>query len=74
MMNYEITVNEGDKIIKVLAIHNKLLEEIIYKYSGYGFRRMTDRYSDSPLVFVIELQDGGSVILNLNNVSEIIYN
>lgn len=73
-MNYEITVNEDDKIIKVLAIHNKLLEEIIYKYSGYGFGRMTDRYSDSPQVFIIETQNGGDVLLNLNNISAIIYN
>ena len=74
MMNYEITVNEGDKTIKVSITHNKWSEERIYKYSGYGFGRMTDRYSDSPQVFIIETQNGGDVLLNLNNISAIIYN
>lgn len=72
-MNYEITVNEGDKTIVVSVTQNKWSEERIYKYMGYGFGRMTDRYSDSPQVFIIETQEG-EVLYNLKNISAIIYN
>lgn len=74
MMNYEITVNEGDKTIVVSVTQNKWSEERIYKYRGYGFGRMTDRYSDSPQVFIIETQEGGELLYNLKNISAIIYN
>lgn len=74
MINYEITVNEGNKSIKVSLTYNKCSEERIYKYRSYGFGRMTNRYNDSPQVFIIEIENGGEVEFNLNNISAIIYN
>ena len=73
MINYEITVNEGDKSIKVSLTYNKCSEEREYKYRGYGFGRMTNRFSDSPQVFIIETQDGKDILFNLNNISSISY-
>lgn len=73
-MNYEITIYENEKKVNVSAIHDKWSSEREYKYSSYGFGRMTNRYSDSPQVFIIETENGESATFNLNNISAIIYN
>lgn len=73
-MNYEITVYENEKIVKVSASHDNWSSEQEYKYRSYGFGRMTNRYNDSPQVFIIEIENGGEAEFNLNNISAIIYN
>jgi hypothetical protein len=73
-MNYEITVYENESKVKVSASHDKWTSEREYKYRSYGFGRMTNRYNDSPQVFIIEIENGGEAEFNLNNISAIIYN
>lgn len=73
-MNYEITVYENEKKVKVSVTHDKWTSEREYIYRSYGFNRMTNRYNDSPQVFIIEMENGEEAMFNLNNISAIIYN
>lgn len=73
-MNYEITVYENESKVKVSVTNGQWTSEREYKYRSYGFGRMTNRYSDSPQTFIIEMENGGEAEFNLNNISAIIYN
>lgn len=72
-MNYEINIDESAKRIVVTKNHHHFVSAKEYIYKSYGFGHMTNHFNDGPKAFVIELQDGGECLFNLENVSSIIY-
>ena len=72
-MIYEIDVDENAKRIVVTKNFHHFVSAKEYKYKSYGFGHLTNHYDDGPKAFVIELQDGGECLFNLENVSSIIY-
>lgn len=72
-MNYEIEIYENTKTIVVIKAHNHYVSESEIKYKSYGFGHLTNYYDDGPKALIIETQDGGENLYNLENISSIIY-